>query len=454
MRTLLPALSSAVIALTFLVSLAASPLISLVLTFVLLALFFFLLKRHPKNKVFPVFLGVGLGFACALIGVLQLRALEAPAWSGLSLSDITSIRALATNDPVRSHSGSWRVQARVYQVADKSGRKADANLQATLVLPVQSDLDRLATSRSARGGVLFLEGSFFGADPSAVVPKTYTRTPVFQGRQWLKDPVLRPEDSWRRDAGVGLRQTVDGWRPEVSGFFLALAVGRQDLLDPVMAQAFYRSGCAHVVALSGMHLALVSALLMRLLEKPLGRRKAFWPSLAGSILFVWFVGSFPSLLRAAFMFALWGLVRRYRAKGSLLAVTLMSVPVGVALFPALVLTPGFSLSCSALLGILSLGTWLRQKLVSIVRPWFAEGLGTGIGAFVSTLPVLLAFGLPVQPQGILAGLLLAPLSLLYLFGGLVFSLAGWVFPYTVEGSGFVLGALYDFTLMVARPFVG
>jgi competence protein ComEC len=101
-----------------------------------------------------------------------------------------------------------------------------------------------------------------------------------------------------------IKQNVEG-RQE-AGLALALLIGYKDDLDRDLLQAYSNTGVVHVIAISGLHLGLIYALLS-LVCRPLQRIKAgryvsAVISIGGLWLFTLLAGAAPSVLRSAVMF--------------------------------------------------------------------------------------------------------------------------------------------------------
>jgi competence protein ComEC len=96
-----------------------------------------------------------------------------------------------------------------------------------------------------------------------------------------------------------------GGRQE-AGLALALLIGYKDDLDRDLLQAYSNTGVVHVIAISGLHLGLIYALL-NLVCRPFQRTKAGKFASAGITvcglwLFTLLAGAAPSVLRSAVMF--------------------------------------------------------------------------------------------------------------------------------------------------------
>lgn len=218
----------------------------------------------------------------------------------------------------------------------------------------------------------------------------------------------------RAEVLAWIRHSLDRLPDKQAGLALALLIGQTDGLADDIRAVFYQSGCAHLVALSGMHVALVAGILVALGRRLFGAWGGRVAGMAGAVVLIWLVGPFPSALRALAMFLLWQLVSLRGYRCSLLACLLWSGPLVGVLAPGVCLDIAFRLSFWALLGILTVQEIWKETLRSGLKPWLAQEVATGLSAQFATLPVLAIQGLPIHLQGFLAGIVLAPLVLAYL----------------------------------------
>lgn len=175
-----------------------------------------------------------------------------------------------------------------------------------------------------------------------------------------------------------------------------------------------------------MHLAVLSGALAFLLKRPLGVRRA---SLAGAVFIIFYVfvaGSQPSLVRAAIMYllgtlAVWGIV-----KTNPLSLLGMAFAVQLCAQSETGISYSFILSYLSLGGILTLGELLRATFKGKIPDILSGGLSASLGAFIVTAPVTALFFGSLKPVGILAGLIIAPLSSLFMVLSLAALAAGFL----------------------------
>ncbi len=89
---------------------------------------------------------------------------------------------------------------------------------------------------------------------------------------------------------------------EVSELSTALLLGRKEDASNPIIQLFRESGCSHLLALSGMHLQVLSGLIFWILRWIIGSKKSKIATSLAIVLFVWIAGGKPSLIRSMIMF--------------------------------------------------------------------------------------------------------------------------------------------------------
>lgn len=139
------------------------------------------------------------------------------------------------------------------------------------------------------------------------------------------------------------------------GLAEALLIGYRDDLDRSLVQSYTNTGVVHIIAISGLHLGLIYALLVYLL-KPLGRKKQLaWlrPLLviAGLWLFSLLAGGQPSILRSAVMFTCIVAGESLGRKGNIYNTLAVSAFILLCINPFWLWDIGFQLSYAAVLSI-------------------------------------------------------------------------------------------------------
>jgi competence protein ComEC len=307
-------------------------------------------------------------------------------------------------------SGSGLGVLELRECTGEGGLRASARGKLTVFFPSEA-IPRLR--EFGRGSEIYADGilSYGSRGPLFRATSVHIVKPapaIEQFRTGLRMTLLEKFQS-RQDT-----QYKDGAAPVWGSLASALLLGVRDDLDTEFAAAFLKSGCAYILALSGMHLAIISAVLAFLIRRPLGIRRA---SLVGAVFIVFYVfiaGSQPSLVRAAIMyiigtFALWGLLKK-RA----LSILGMAFIIQLLFQSETGISLSFILSYLALAGMLTLGETFHDLFRGRIPMVINRTLSASLGAFIATAPVVVFFFGALRPIGIIAGLLVAPLSSLFM----------------------------------------
>ena len=193
--------------------------------------------------------------------------------------------------------------------------------------------------------------------------------------------VLSPPPRWRQQlvrTQEGLTAAVNAVAPsaEAAALFLTLAAGQRAALDDGLEEDFSRSGLAHVLSVSGLHVAALALMTLALLRRLLVLAGARWRGLRrvdarrlaapASVPFVWayvvFTGNQPPAVRSAVMatVVLLGLALWRRADGLNSLAT--AAALLVAWTPSSVADLSLQLSFLAVFSLLLLTPALREAL--------------------------------------------------------------------------------------------
>jgi len=233
----------------------------------------------------------------------------------------------------------------------------------------------------------------------------------------------------------------------------AMILGRRSGMDREIEQAFIATGCAHYLAVSGMHvgmLVFVAWLGGRLLGW--SRRRTAWVVMALAVLYAMVADPRPPILRATIMVVVLGLGYVTRRPRSLAGSICLAAMVVLGFDPPALFDLGFQLSFIAVIGIIALHAPLRAALECVwrvLRRWalrerpvsaeieriaaqhsagrwwrpvggaLASSLAVALAAWMSSLPIVAAgFGY-LSPWGWLNSLLALPLVFIVMVTGFV-----------------------------------
>jgi competence protein ComEC len=414
-----------------------------------------MIRRHvtPALVVFLVLLGCCLAlpsagrlwqwllfaaFLPAAAGIVFLRASSTAlhraglfalcACAGLSLGALSSARlalaALAAFLP-----------APAADISEFSGTLSqDSSLSQKGVTVLRLALHAAASDRrgvrsSARGSVLvFLEGDYrFATGEALVVRAPLAVTERSAGEQFLAR-VERGDVHRQGFAGNvwALRSEMRQWLHRaaarvgypVSALLEALLIGSREDVPPDLYDGFKKTGSLHILALSGLHVTVIYGIIAGLLGFVRKVVLKFIIAVAILVFYQCLAGFLPSLLRATVMILVGGTALLLDRDAEPLNLLCISGVVILAADPFQAFSLSFQLSYLALAGILVLGPLVRRPLEAWVPRFILLPLAMSIGAQLATLPLVLArFGV-YYPSGLVAGLLLVPLTTALLWAGL------------------------------------
>lgn len=194
-----------------------------------------------------------------------------------------------------------------------------------------------------------------------------------------------------------------GMQPATAAFVSAILVGDTEYLDPALRDDFRAAGLSHTLAISGLHVGIIAALLSLLLT-PLqvwrrGREVKYVTIMVLIWIYALLTGLSPSVLRASVMVSSYYVCRLLQRDGSPYNALALAAVVCMVVNPYDVLSVGAQLSFAAVLSLLLFGEalnpvsrrrrWLYRLVALFVVP-MAALLGTGVIVMVHfhTLPLL------------------------------------------------------------------
>jgi competence protein ComEC len=210
---------------------------------------------------------------------------------------------------------------------------------------------------------------------------------------------------------------LSGFDSATAAFLLATIAGDDLLLTDRLSDNFRTTGLAHVLALSGLHvgiiMALVAALLFGVRCLP-GGRYAYYLLLAAAVMcYACITGMMPSVARAAVMVLVFIATKLAQRSQSIYNSVCVAVAVWLIVNPFWLWSPGLQLSVAAVLAIVWLGNRLNpydytQQGRRFVVGLFVVPIAAIVGTSMLTLFYFHSFPLWFLPSNIIAAVL-APL---------------------------------------------
>lgn len=248
---------------------------------------------------------------------------------------------------------------------------------------------------------------------------------------------------------------------EESGIMKAVLMGEKDDIPAESYTLYAKAGVVHILCISGLHLSILALYIAFFVEKGLGksRRTSALVTILAVFAFLLFIKASPSSCRAALMITIIMLGRAcYRLPDALNS-------IAIAAFLLLLYQPlyffhaGFQLSFLTVLGIwFGVGRMERKKKKDRGRlDWLKESFLVSVYASLFSYPAVAYYFSSVSLVGLLANLVIVPLSAVLLGCGLLCVLLGAIFlPAGIFAAGSVYAILQLFrwicTALIRLPF--
>jgi len=215
---------------------------------------------------------------------------------------------------------------------------------------------------------------------------------------------------------------------------IALVLGVTDGIDNDILNAYAASGAMHVLAVSGMHIGIIYAIIL-FLFKPIEKLKySKWITAVVSLIFLWafsfITGNSPSVLRAVTMFSFIAVARPFQVRTNIYNTLAASVFVLLIYNPYLVMSVGFQLSYLAVLGIV----YLQKPIYDLIEienkyiDWVWQITCVSIAAQAATFALGLLYFHQFPTYFLISNLFVIPLSTIVLVVGIFLLLISFISP--------------------------
>ena len=378
---------------------------------------------------------------------------------------------------------------------EEYGKRADGSKRLVLadldvksaregfVMPARIRVRVLAKAFSAKPGDRLAFRAKIGPPPGPVLPDGYD----FARDMFFKSigatgfvygtpktvPAKRPMNSlfqltttqWRHLISNRITRAFEAnGHAEIQGVAAALLVGEKGNIEPDIREAFIASGLAHLLAISGLHMALVMTFIIFSVRALLAlnskwslhysiRNIAIYTGLATGFIYFLLSGGSVSATRAFIMVSIMALALLLGRQALSVRNIALACLLILIISPFALIGPGFQMSYAATLCLVAFASyWIGRsplnaenitftsKLYFTVRRYFLGLIITSLLAGVSTALFAAFHFHRVAPLGLLANLMAVPIFALLVmpFGFLGLLLMPFGFeslPFMVMGFG-------------------
>lgn len=396
-----------------------------------------MVKRYSNNSIFIAALICIILFYSGLITLKDKNTY----FSLIPYSKVNSLQGQLINSPAKTSDGNFYYAKLKAWNCSGENLKSSAGGNVRVYIPsamVEAFFPgKLYTKAGAffeAGGVYLLEGSF-GSDGQ----KFYVNACI---DNYFPDTFYGKLDYFRALCRLQFKRLMFSWGAG-GGLLLALLCGAKEYTSSQVSLSFKNAGLSHILALSGMHLSMFSGIAM-FMGKKIGRKKlSFIIRVIALVIFVWFAGFSPSLLRA-FLCSMLMIIAALAnvEKPDMLIILAFSFLCQTIIAPADIYNTGFILSYAALAGILLTNRFFARFYNRFIPRYFANSLGSSTGAQTFTAPVSLGLFGTFAPIGIIATSIVSPAVTIFIYSGLALIVISLIFPILAGPSAIIINLEY------------
>ncbi len=231
------------------------------------------------------------------------------------------------------------------------------------------------------------------------------------------------------------------------GMLAALTLGYKDALTPELRESFSTTGAMHVLAVSGLHVGIIYAVLGWILSLflPKTKRAERWRSIL-VILFLWFyafiTGLSPSVLRATVMFSFMAFAGVIGRKSQTYNTIFLSAFLLLLFRPTLLFDVGFQLSYSAVLAII----YFQPKIAGLfyfknrLARWAWDLTAVSLAAQIGTAPFSIFYFHQFPNYFLLSNFVVIPAATIILYAAVALFITAWI-PFLGVAVAWLLNAV-------------
>lgn len=198
---------------------------------------------------------------------------------------------------------------------------------------------------------------------------------------------------------------------DLANLSYSLLFGEKNVLDGDLYSLFQESGVAHILAVSGLHISLITALLIYFLKKIRCNKILNLIIISGFLLFYAMLCGFtPSVCRASIMSITYLIIDLCGGRGDMLSVFSLAGTIILLISPLQVFTIGFKLSFCCVMGIVLISRTFIVLFNKTKMPEFLKGsLAITLSSSIATLPIIANVFGKYYPITVISNLIILPL---------------------------------------------
>ncbi len=245
--------------------------------------------------------------------------------------------------------------------------------------------------------------------------------------------------------------------PEPQGSLAqGILLGIRSNIPYSVTQAFSRTGTAHILAISGLHVSIIIGILLSFLTLVFGRQRSIyiWLTLIAIWIYALLTGMHPPVIRATMMGSLFLLAEYLGRQRSAITALAFAAAVMVGIQPQILWSVSFQLSFTAMLGLILFypyfQSWGRKGVAKVfeyrdraiaIGNVLVDGFTVTLAAIIAVWPLVAYYfnivslvgvpatflSLPALPAIMVASALVALVGLFAVFASQILGWVAWLF---------------------------
>lgn len=413
-----------------------------------------------KDLLKPVFLSSLICIFIFYSGIFNIPDRTNPR-SLLQTEDITAISGKLISSPAKTGNGSYYAATFALEsAADSRNYRSTASGRLKVMIPAElaeayspgklfSQSRQKGRQQSSQQAFLFESGSHCSFSGRLSQKGFYVRE--CKSAYWSSSLSGRLAHL-RALCRLHFKRLMYSWGSG-GGLLLALLCGAREYTDTATQDSFRLAGLSHILALSGMHLSMFSAIALFFGNRAGIKKLTFVLRIVTLIAFVWFAGFSPSLTRA-FICAMLMIAASIAGakKPDTFSILCFSFLLQSAICPQDIQSVAFILSYGALAGILLTSRFFNMFYSKFSPRMIASSLSAATGAQTITAPISLKIFGAFSPIGIISSTVVSPFITIFIYSGLVLILLSLIFPFLATPSGIFINLQYTIITYIVSIF--
>lgn len=401
--------------------------------FIPIIIFTFLLYKHYMWKVIFIFPFV------TLLGIVILNLNVKPSNNFIEQNVNKNVEILArVIDIDYTSTGKQKVILKTNSITiDDLKLNTKLKIQAIFNSGVEVEFGQIVLVKGK------LEAFDFPRNPGGFNEKLYMQTKRIDYKMFAeilsKGKIVNSFDSYIYKLHKKIKNMYETILPLKEASVLeAMLLGDKQNLDTSVKETYRKSGISHILAISGLHISIISALLWLILDTlKLNKRVSSTIILTVLIVYCIFTGNSVSTTRAVIMIGivLFGNIIYYQSD--------IYTSIATAAFVLLIYQPlylydvGFQLSFGAVISIIVLSPVLERVyfIPKTIRLYLISTLAASLG----TYPIIAYHFNTISVIGIVVNLLVLPLASILVCFGIISTVVSFIW---IELGKFLCGIVY------------